>query len=638
MSYVIKLKNATRSMVVKHIARSVSLKHVGRQGVAGPAGAAGAAGPQGDPGPDGAPGADGVVQSIVAGTNITVDDTDPANPVVASTASGGGGAVDSVNGQTGVVVLDSDDISDTGHTNKFVTAAEKTKLSNLSGTNTGDQDLSGYVPTSRTVNAKPLSSNITLNQDEVLDGTTYKQYSATEKTKLAGIAIAATANSTDAQLRDRSTHTGTQTASTISDFSSAADARITAQKGQNSGLAELDSGGKVPAAQLPSYVDDVLEVANFAALPGTGATGVIYITQDDNKTYRWTGSAYAEISASLALGETSATAYRGDRGKAAYDHSLLTSGNPHAVTKSEVGLGNADNTSDANKPVSTAQATADALVASNAASALASHEADTTSVHGIANTASLETTSGAQAKADAKVTQNITNGVTTTAPSEDAVFDALALKAPLASPTFTGTFTLPTGLTGVVRADAGVVSTDSDVTDIVAAASTSAAGKVELATTAETDTGTDTVRAVTPDGLSGSIYGTKPVSIQVIDGATSLTTGDGKAYFRIPTALNGMDLISVAASVIAKSTSGTPTVQLARGRQANATSAHSFTDMLTTKVTIDANEFDSKDAAAAVAIDTANDDVLTGDLIRIDVDVAGTGTTGLFVTCAFRTP
>jgi hypothetical protein len=77
----------------------------------------------------------------------------------------------------------------------------------------------------------------------------------------------------------------------------------------------------------------------------------------------------------------------------------------------------------------------------------------------------------------------------------------LAAKAPLASPTFTGTVTLPIGLTGVLRADTGVVSTDSDVTDIVSAASDTLAGKVELATTAETTTGTDATRAVTPDGL-----------------------------------------------------------------------------------------------------------------------------------------
>ena len=105
--------------------------------------------------------------------------------------------------------------------------------------------------------------------------------------------------------------------------------------GSANGLAQLDSGGKVPSAQLPSYVDDVVEVANFAALPGTGETGKIYVTLDDNKTYRWSGSAYVEISASLALGETSATAYRGDRGKTAYDHSQAT-GNPHGTTPTDI--------------------------------------------------------------------------------------------------------------------------------------------------------------------------------------------------------------------------------------------------------------------------------------------------------------
>lgn len=101
----------------------------------------------------------------------------------------------------------------------------------------------------------------------------------------------------------------------------------------------------------------------------------------------------------------------------------------------------------------------------------------------------------------ALVTQTITNGVTASAPSEDVVFDALTLKAPLASPTFTGTLTVPVGLTGVLRADTGVVSVDSDVTDIVAAGTSSAAGKLELATDAEAVTGSDTARATTPANL-----------------------------------------------------------------------------------------------------------------------------------------
>lgn len=103
-------------------------------------------------------------------------------------------------------------------------------------------------------------------------------------------------------------------------------------KGAKSGLAELDANGKVPAAQLPSYVDDVIEAyksgadfyeddAHTAAKKITGETSKIYVDLHTNVTYRWSGTAYVEISASLALGETASTAYRGDRGVIAYNHS-----------------------------------------------------------------------------------------------------------------------------------------------------------------------------------------------------------------------------------------------------------------------------------------------------------------------------
>ena len=111
--------------------------------------------------------------------------------------------------------------------------------------------------------------------------------------------------------------------------------------------------GVIPSSQLPSFVDDVLEFANLASFPATGESGKIYIALDTNLTYRWGGSSYVVMSSSLALGETSSTAYRGDRGKIAYDHSQTT-GNPHGTTKNDIGLGNVDNTSDLDKPISTA--------------------------------------------------------------------------------------------------------------------------------------------------------------------------------------------------------------------------------------------------------------------------------------------
>ena len=209
-------------------------------------------------------------------------------------------------------------------------------------------------------------------------------------------------------------------------------------KGAPNGLASLNESGIIPSAQLPSYVDDVIEVNTFSNLPGTGESGKIYIVQDTNLTYRWSGTDYVEISKSLALGETSSTAYPGDKGKATTDKLNKTSNkvvvgpvtvnpstdkvvlkyqthftstnsdsedshtinaattsqagvmtsadktklnglkyqagitsdinavqtnlethinnksNPHKVTKDQVGLGNVDNTSDANKPISTA--------------------------------------------------------------------------------------------------------------------------------------------------------------------------------------------------------------------------------------------------------------------------------------------
>ena len=89
--------------------------------------------------------------------------------------------------------------------------------------------------------------------------------------------------------------------------------------GVANGIAQLDLTGKVPASQLPSFVDDVLEFDSVTAFPEEGEAGKIYIAVDTNITYRWSGTQYTMISSSLALGETSSTAYPGDKGKANAD-------------------------------------------------------------------------------------------------------------------------------------------------------------------------------------------------------------------------------------------------------------------------------------------------------------------------------
>ena len=107
----------------------------------------------------------------------------------------------------------------------------------------------------------------------------------------------------------------------------------TSLKGVANGLATLDASGKVPSAQLPSYVDDVIEHINKASFPTTGESGKIYIDQTTNLTYRWGGTAYVEISQSLALGETSSTAYAGDKGKQnAADIAALKTGKADKAT------------------------------------------------------------------------------------------------------------------------------------------------------------------------------------------------------------------------------------------------------------------------------------------------------------------
>jgi hypothetical protein len=123
---------------------------------------------------------------------------------------------------------------------------------------------------------------------------------------------------------------------------------------------------------------------------------------------------------------------------------------------------------------------------------------------------------------------------------------------------------------------------------------------------------------------------TKVIELKVIDDATTLTTGDGKVIFCIPAALGGCDLTAAHAFVTTNSSSGTPTVQIRNVTQA--------ADMLSTRITIDANEATSYTAAAAPVIDTTNDDVATGDLIAVDVDVAGTGAKGLGVILTFTLP
>ena len=177
-----------------------------------------------------------------------------------------------------------------------------------------------------------------------------------------------------------------------------------------------------------------------------------------------------------------------------------------------------------------------------------------------------------------------------------------------------------TGLT----ASSGVITVD--------AASTTAAGKVELATSAEINTSTDAARAITPDLFAASNYGIRYVQIMAVAKATDLTVTDGLAYFHVPAGLNGMDLVEVHAEVFTAPAGSTATFELSK----NGAS----TQMLSTNITIDASETGSDSAATAAVIDTSNDNIATNDLIQINCTQVGSSTAGagLLVTMGFRIP
>ncbi len=152
------------------------------------------------------------------------------------------------------------------------------------------------VPTSRTINSKALSSDITLSASDV-----------------GAVPTSRTVN-------------GKALSSNITLSASDVSAIASSLKGAASGVAELDANGLVPTSQLPSYVDDVLEYSAKSSFPTTGETGKIYVDTTTNLSYRWSGTAYVEISSSLALGTTSSTAFRGDYGNAAYAHAVTNKG------------------------------------------------------------------------------------------------------------------------------------------------------------------------------------------------------------------------------------------------------------------------------------------------------------------------
>ena len=188
-----------------------------------------------------------------------------------------------------------------------------------------------WIDTKTTVDSALSSTSTNPVQNKVINtalSTTNSNVSTntTNITTLKGYFVNGIANKATADKNGKDITTTYATKTELNAKANASDFNLFKNsKGQHNGLAELDSAGKVPSSQLPSYVDDVIEGYYYNSkfykeeshtTEITGESGKIYTDLGNNKTYRWSGTTYTEISASLALGETSSTAYPGNKGAA----------------------------------------------------------------------------------------------------------------------------------------------------------------------------------------------------------------------------------------------------------------------------------------------------------------------------------
>ena len=292
---------------------------------------------------------------------------------------------------------------------------------------------------------------------------------------------------------------------------------LASEKGANNGVATLGNDGKVPSTQLPSYVDDVVEYANLAGFPASGETGKIYVALDTNVVYRWSGTVYVKITS----GEVSSVAGR--------TGSVV-------LTKSDVGLANVDNTSDADKPISTLQAASIATKAPIASPTFTGTVSGiTATMVGLGNvTNESKSTMFASPTFTGTVSgvtktmvglANVDNTTDALKPVSTATQTALNLKADLASPTFTGT------VGGITKTMVGLGSADntSDANKPVSTATQTALNlKANLASPTFTGTVAGISKAMVGLGnVDNTSDAAKPISTATQTAITTLSDNVG---------------------------------------------------------------------------------------------------------------
>ena len=265
---------------------------------------------------------------IVAGSNVQVNHDEASGHVTISatdtkyTAGTGlglaGNSFSIANGGVGPNQLADDSVSESKLADGAVGTA---KIAN--GAVTADKLAEGVIPEIPEVTLASLGITATAQELNYTDGVT-----SNIQTQLNGKAAAShthddryyTEDEVDGLLAAKANTNHSHSAANITSGTLALDRIPTITDAKIQGMSASKLTGTIPQANLPSYVDDVLEYNGKSTFPQTGESGKIYVDTSTNRTYRWGGSSYVEISSSLALGTTSSTAFRGDYGNIAYQH------------------------------------------------------------------------------------------------------------------------------------------------------------------------------------------------------------------------------------------------------------------------------------------------------------------------------